>query len=220
MAGMGTAPVRQRRRPGEVRELLLEGARAVFTEKGYGGASTREIADQAEVSEALLFRHFKTKANLFNEAILAPFNGFMAEFVEAWESQRESPWTDETLTRLFIGQLYDVLSEHRDIALALIAASAHETEVLSDIPNGINLPAMLDKLAAIGAEEADRRGLEDVDIEVAARAIAGMVVALAVLGPWMFRPGRQRPSRDRIIDEVVAIALQGLTRQTASPARP
>lgn len=37
----------------------------MFARKGYQGTTTREIAEQAGVNEALLFRHFPSKENLY-----------------------------------------------------------------------------------------------------------------------------------------------------------
>ena len=47
------------------RQQILEVASGIFARKGYDGATTREIAEEAGVNEALLFRHFPTKDNLY-----------------------------------------------------------------------------------------------------------------------------------------------------------
>jgi AcrR family transcriptional regulator len=47
------------------RQQILDVASALFAQKGYEGATTREIAEQAGVNEALLFRHFPSKENLY-----------------------------------------------------------------------------------------------------------------------------------------------------------
>jgi len=47
------------------RQQILEVASAMFALKGYQGTTTREIAEEARVNEALLFRHFPSKENLY-----------------------------------------------------------------------------------------------------------------------------------------------------------
>jgi AcrR family transcriptional regulator len=47
------------------RRQILEVASGIFARKGYQGATTREIAEEADVNEALLFRHFPSKENLY-----------------------------------------------------------------------------------------------------------------------------------------------------------
>lgn len=48
----------------EAARRLLRGAVALFAARGYGGASTREIAESAGMSPAAMYVHFATKAEL------------------------------------------------------------------------------------------------------------------------------------------------------------
>jgi len=47
------------------RQQILGIATEMFAEKGFGGTTTREIAAHAKVNEALIFRHFPTKEELY-----------------------------------------------------------------------------------------------------------------------------------------------------------
>jgi AcrR family transcriptional regulator len=50
----------------EERKLqILRVAVSLFSQKGFGGTTTREIAQAAGVSEAMVFRHFATKQELY-----------------------------------------------------------------------------------------------------------------------------------------------------------
>jgi AcrR family transcriptional regulator len=60
------------------KERLVESARHVFLRHGYG-ASVKLIAAEAGVSEGSLFTHFKTKADLFKEAMEWDFG------MESWD---------------------------------------------------------------------------------------------------------------------------------------
>ena len=53
----------------EARERLLEVAARVYAEAGYHGTTTRRIAQEADVNEVTLFRHFGSKNALLREAI-------------------------------------------------------------------------------------------------------------------------------------------------------
>lgn len=50
---------------------VLEAAKAVFVEQGFG-ASTREVARRAGISEAVLYQRYKTKLDLFFAAMFPP----------------------------------------------------------------------------------------------------------------------------------------------------
>lgn len=52
-------------------EAVLEAAKAVFVEQGFG-ASTREVARRAGISEAVLYQRFKNKVALFFAAMIPP----------------------------------------------------------------------------------------------------------------------------------------------------
>lgn len=55
---------RKERRIEKRREQIISAAVAVFAEKGYQRATTREIADKAEVSEGLIYTYFENKDHL------------------------------------------------------------------------------------------------------------------------------------------------------------
>jgi AcrR family transcriptional regulator len=54
---------------GERREQILRTAISLFSKRGFSGTTTKEIATAAGVSEAMVFRHFSKKSDIF-DAIL------------------------------------------------------------------------------------------------------------------------------------------------------
>lgn len=212
---------RSRRSPEEVRRLLLDSARTTFAGKGYAGSSTREIAEGAGVSEALLFRHFGTKAQLFQRAILDPFNQFITDYMVNWQAKSSDGLQPaEVPTRDYVAGLYDLLREHRELVMALVAAHAFEVDVAGDDGQSAVLSNALDRLQEVVEAEIGRRGFHNVDIPVVIRLTFGMVMAMAVLDEWLFPPRRRRPSRDRIVNEMVAFMVHGLAHrpETGDPA--
>ncbi len=53
----------------DTKEQLLKATLKLISEKGYIGATTREIAQEAGVTELTLFRHFGSKERLFEEML-------------------------------------------------------------------------------------------------------------------------------------------------------
>ena len=51
------------------KEKILESALKLFSQKGYLGATTKEIAKEAGIAEVTLFRYFPSKEALFEEVI-------------------------------------------------------------------------------------------------------------------------------------------------------
>jgi AcrR family transcriptional regulator len=53
----------------ERRRAIVEAAMPLFARKGFSGTTTREIAEAARISEALLFKHFPTKGALYQDML-------------------------------------------------------------------------------------------------------------------------------------------------------
>lgn len=53
----------------ERRKAIVAAAVPLFARKGFAGITTRELADAAGISEALLFRHFPSKQLLYREIL-------------------------------------------------------------------------------------------------------------------------------------------------------
>jgi AcrR family transcriptional regulator len=191
---------RQRRRRGEPKRLLLESAKDVFNRKGYSKASTREIAEQAGVSETLIFRNFTNKAGLFREAMVRPF-------VDAIDSAMEQPAPQSIegsfeFTRAFVASIYDVFAAHRCLAPMVFAAGALVESEVADSSVIDEVRDALDRFVAYAADAARAGGLQ-VDPEVHDLAIRGhlaMVAGVATFGPW-YR-GKRKPSRAAVVDEL------------------
>lgn len=190
---------RRRRSSQEVHELLLSAARQIFAARGYAHSSTREIAERAGVSEALLFRYFGTKAKLFEVAIIEPFQRVMAAHLDREHDGDHVRW------------LYDLLSDNRDLVVAVLAALAHEVDP-SDKPE---LAEALDRLRMAGEIESAVRGLDGVEVPAPVPVTFAMVFALAVFDDWLFPPDG-RPSREDIVHEITHCMLEGLAHDESN----
>jgi AcrR family transcriptional regulator len=64
----------------ERRQAIVDAVKGVFAEKGFDGTTTRELAQAAGVSEALLYKHFPSKESLYAAMLDACVKG--AAFIE------------------------------------------------------------------------------------------------------------------------------------------
>src|SRR5215510_6638920 len=55
----------------ERRRVIIEAALSLFSQKGFQGTTTKEIAQAAGCSEATLFKHFATKDELYSAILEA-----------------------------------------------------------------------------------------------------------------------------------------------------
>src|SRR2546423_14731722 len=54
----------------ERRAAIIQAVRRLFADKGFHGTTTRELAEAAGVSEALLFKHFPNKEALYSAMLV------------------------------------------------------------------------------------------------------------------------------------------------------
>src|SRR5436305_15138384 len=93
-----TQPHQQIRMSGEDRRRqLIEVAIDLFSKRGFAGTTTREIALAAGVTEAIIFRHFATKQDLY-AAILETHS---VTCDEPWLAQAQSLMEEENDPALF-----------------------------------------------------------------------------------------------------------------------
>lgn len=65
---MGIKERREREREAR-RKSVLDATRSLVRERGYGGTTTRQIAEKCELSEAALFWHFQSKDEIFTSLL-------------------------------------------------------------------------------------------------------------------------------------------------------
>ena len=201
-----TAAQGTRRPRGAPRRLLLEAARDLFARQDYRSTTTREIAEAAGVTEHLLFRQFGSKAALFREALVLPFTSFVEEFGRTWRAVVPEETDEEELARRFVGQLYDMLVEHRGLVITLLTPEALSEEEMADA--GIaDVRRALAELGQISAEGMDIRGMRSSHPDLAAYSTVAMIAGMVALHATYF--GTDQPSRRAIVEELTQAILHG-----------
>lgn len=213
MTGAGapsSGPARRatRRSSAEVKELIVAAALEVFQRYGFAQAKTKDIAELAGVSEPVIFRHFESKARLFEVVVLGSVAEFMQDYTDRFESSYNRRPHDPTVpVSEFVRGLYDLLYENRRIMHVYLSAAALGD--VEGIPAGNDLLGrLLRGFEPIGVEEFGFLRFPDIDIPVSVRAAFGMVMSLAVYGDTMF-PSNRHPGRDRILAECTRLLVDG-----------
>lgn len=198
-----------RRKRGEAKGIILQAARELFAERGYANTSMREVAARAGVVEALIFRHFGSKAGLFTASVTEVFGEFLDSFASDLASKLEEQ-SAEDLFRNYVEMLYDTARAHRDVLISLISAAQFDAGVVGDLYEEIGLSAAIDQVRPATEESIEALHLRAPDYDVLLRVVFSMVVGLVLLDPWIMPAPPRRPSRARIINEMVATVMHGL----------
>ena len=92
----------------ERRRAIVDAAMPLFARKGFAGTTTKEIARAADVSEALVFQHFPSKAALYQAIVRQGCSGDPA--LERFAAMTPSTATLVHMIRCMLGHF--VLDEH------------------------------------------------------------------------------------------------------------
>jgi AcrR family transcriptional regulator len=89
----------------ERRASIIKASQSVFVEKGFNGTTTRELAEAAGVSEALLFKHFPSKEALYSAIVTSACEDEGAKMHERLQSLKASTSTLVFLVRELVSHI-------------------------------------------------------------------------------------------------------------------
>jgi AcrR family transcriptional regulator len=160
----------------ERRSQILRVAIKLFSQRGFSGTTTKEIARAAGVSEAMVFRHFATKSELYN-AILDH---------KACEGGLDNPFEpiEEAMAAgddraVFEGLMRNALEHHEQDPefMRLLMHSALEGHELADMFVAQNIVPMYDFLSEYIKRRQKEGGIRsDINPRVVVRAFVGMMI--------------------------------------------
>ena len=104
----------------DVRGRILREATRLFAERGYGGASVREIVESAGVTKPVLYYHYRNKEGLFLEAV----RRHMAQLGQVMSDAVSGPGPVAERLECFLREYLAWLDSNQD-ALKLMVACRH-----------------------------------------------------------------------------------------------
>lgn len=207
-----------RRSTEEVQRRILEAARTLFERHGYQGTTTAQIVEHSAVDAPTLYRHFASKAALFEATVVCSLRDFINRQIEFWNTNPPGAGQPLQLARHFVAGFYNTLERHRDSLRLLLTASDND-DPLGNLARAISGQFTEGLIALRRALVAETRahGYEGLDTpDATIGAITGMVMALVLLDDWVF-PAGTRPDKDTRINEAAAMMIHGFAHR---PPRP
>ncbi|MCP4021290.1 MAG: TetR/AcrR family transcriptional regulator, partial [Desulfobacteraceae bacterium] len=87
------------------KQIVIESALALFAKKPFYEVGMREVADEAGISPATIYRYFPSQEELFNEAFLQDISSASKEFESM--VQEDEPASIEHFAIKFVDHLID-----------------------------------------------------------------------------------------------------------------
>ena len=181
----------------------------VFAQKGFRGTTTRDLAAQAEVNEAIIFRYFKNKEELYR-AIIEHKAGEQRN-ARMEELERIAGANDDEKFFEAVGRAFLEKHEADSTFLRLLLFSALEGHELSDM----FASSMADRHPI--AKYIDRRieqgAFHPVNPQLAGRAFFGMFASFVLWQEIMGFRQKQPHDRNEVVRTFVSIFLNGVVKK-------
>jgi AcrR family transcriptional regulator len=204
------APIieRGKRDKAQRQRSLLDAATAVFAERGYDCATTREIAERAGCAEGLIHRYFNGKRGLLLAALEAR-GGQVQEAFAASLPDRST--VEEEIKQVLLWHL-DNMWERRDFMRVAVSQAAIDSEVGRTINEGAHNERVRLTKAKLRRHQREGRVRPGVDLEAIAQAITGLGFALGF--SFQVSLGQDRRLARRIAIEAAAEISRGISRRS------
>lgn len=163
----------------ERREQILQTAVTLFSQRGFKGTTTKEIARAAGVSEAMVFRHFASKDELWSAII---DNKGCVDGVRRfpWESNEKLQMAIEQKDdfAVFYNIAFDALNKHQaDVGfMRLLFYSALEEHELADRFFNEFVSRIYDYIGAYIKARQEDGAFREMNPRIAVRAFLGMLI--------------------------------------------
>jgi TetR/AcrR family transcriptional regulator len=156
------------------KQQIVRVAAELFSQKGFKGTTTKEIAERAGVSEAIIFRHFPTKDVLYS-AIIDYKTRQSSEQIEAHLQEAANRKDDLA----YFGTLaYEFLEVHQKdpTIMRLLMFSALEGHQLSEMFFQSTARRVRDHVLRYIKQRIADGAFREVDARVCSRAFMGMIL--------------------------------------------
>ena len=190
------------------RQALIAAATAVFAERGYENATTREIAERAGCAEGLIHRYFNGKRGLLL-SILEARGGQVAEDFATSLPDRST--VEEEIKRVLLWHL-DTMWERREFMRVAVSQAAIDSEVGRTVNEGAHNERVRLIQGKLRRHQKAGRIRPGVDLTAIAEAITGLGFALVF--SFQVSLGLDRKAARRIAIETAAELSRGISRRS------
>jgi AcrR family transcriptional regulator len=195
----------RRGRPGYDQQGILAVAVAAFNEHGYDATSIGMLAERLGLSKSAIYHHFGSKDQILDLALDAALSGLEAVVDDPLPASAVEASAVARLEHVLRGAVHVLIAQLPAVTLLLRVRGNTEVE-----RRALTRRRAFDRRITALVSEAQAEGAlrADMDASVVARLTFGMINSIV---EW-YRPGG-REGADRLADDVVAIALDGLRRR-------
>lgn len=195
----------RRGRPGYDQQGILDVAVAAFNQYGYDATSMGVLADRLGLSKSAIYHHFASKDEILERALDVALSGLEGVLNEA---DARGGRAADRLDQVLRGAVHVLVDKLPYVTLLLRVRGNTEVE-----RRALSRRRAFDKRVTALVSDAQSEGSlrSDIDVRIVERLLFGMINSIV---EW-YRPGGKEDA-DRLADDVVAVALDGLRMPTSN----
>ena len=202
---MRSALKKAREAPFSTKARILATAEEVFAAKGFAGASTREIAAQAQVNISSLHYHWDSKDTLYFAVFQNIYDRILDLVRRSIPAQLDDPKTGRSVVEEAMGALFDFFADHPTVPKLLVRRLLENEADHPDIERDILVPAW--KVFGGWTQEFGGRKLKDTDSQLFMITIHSVVLLFllysrhftSLLGGSVYEPAVRNRVRAYVI---------------------
>ena len=202
------------------RQQILEAALEIFAEQGFDGATSKEIAERAEVTHGLIYFYFGNKEGLFAAVFEHQAELTFAQLDFSEEIQRNDP-PEIALPRM-LGRFFTILESPRVkwLVRMMMHMAAHDERAAGPLQTcraqmKSRVTGMLGALRQYLDSQVAQGRLRPLDTTVLTQMLFGGIAA--IFRSEFYTTGSLQPSAE-LRDTIASIFLHGILAAPAPPA--
>jgi AcrR family transcriptional regulator len=200
------------------RQQIIDVALKLFSEKGFRGTTTKEIALAAGINEAIIFRHFATKSDLY--AAIIDQKASSSYFQAVHKSFKEAEETGDD-RKLFQAVAFNLLEFHENdnTAMRVLLYSALERHELAESIYRNHISKVHGQLADHVKTRMNEGVFRRVDPMIAVRGFIGMVISHVLHKKFFQYEGYEilKITNRRLAESLTDIFLASMTNRNYPP---
>ncbi|NNN21705.1 MAG: TetR/AcrR family transcriptional regulator [Acidimicrobiales bacterium] len=189
------------------REQILKGASKVIAEKGYQETNISDIAKELGIGHGTFYRYFDNKRHIAEQVLSYAVDQVTQLIVDVDPEAANTILDYENQLKEIGSRLFDFFNNNRELAqVFFFEAYGVDRDLTTKLQEVIELfGTYVERYLQNGCQKGYL--LQDLDIEITARAINGMIFA-GVLRT--FQKNNGEVERDRWIKSISALMLSGM----------
>jgi TetR/AcrR family transcriptional regulator len=203
------------------RQQIIDVAVRLFSQKGFRGTTTKEIALAAGVNESIIFRHFTTKSELYAAIIDQKANPRDGQSLQGMVEEAIATGDDK---QIFESIAFNILEFHDrdDTAMRLLLYSALEGHEMADMIFRNHISKLHRRLADHVKKRIAEGAFRRIEPIAAVRCFMGMIIA-HVMHKKFFQHAADEPlkmSNHQLASTFTDIFLSSMTNCQYETQRP